>query len=389
MKCPKCGTNNPDDFFFCLQCGAQLASAPPAITSMPSVSSAEKVGRVTVAGGSSESSEWQPVVSAGGAPGARLLVEQGSVDQRDFRLDQPVVVLGRRLGNDVVIHDTNVSRLHARIVRDNTGFAIEDTNSANGTIVNNERVEGRFPLQSGDVIRIGDAVFVFELDHLSVTEADPSAKPAQPSEAAEAPPASQVSAGLGEPVVIRPAAATIDVGAEYAPVVQPELGAGELSASVNAPPSVGGLPEFDQEEPLAGATAAVEPRQQELGDVGRDLEALVAGLGGVSERVQRLERSLAEAGADLERLAAATRGPDAEPLRELAELLPELEWPERAERLEPTVDLMERLAAQPRDIELLLKLSQQVEAVSEVVRLHRRLATLAPRLRESLQRILD
>ena len=74
--------------------------------------------------------------AASGAVSVRLRIESGSVDEDVIGLDRPLTVIGRRQGSDVVIHDTNVSRMHAQIKRDGTRLMIEDTNSSNGTMVN-------------------------------------------------------------------------------------------------------------------------------------------------------------------------------------------------------------------------------------------------------------
>src|SRR5262249_19249262 len=104
-----------------------------------------------------------PGLPSGPGGGARLRVDQGSVDDQFVDLDRPLTVFGRRQGSDVVIHDTNVSRMHAQIKRDGSRYLVEDTNSSNGTIVNDERIERPQELRPGDTIRIGDAVFIFEV----------------------------------------------------------------------------------------------------------------------------------------------------------------------------------------------------------------------------------
>ncbi|MGE3912037.1 MAG: FHA domain-containing protein, partial [Chloroflexota bacterium] len=76
---------------------------------------------------------------SGRSSGAQLRVDQGSVDEQVISLDRPITIIGRRQGSDVVIHDTNVSRMHAQIKRDGSRLTIEDAGSANGTLVNDER----------------------------------------------------------------------------------------------------------------------------------------------------------------------------------------------------------------------------------------------------------
>src|SRR6202012_5213842 len=50
----------------------------------------------------------------------------------------------------------NVSRRHARIVRQTGALYIEDLQSYNGIKVNNEKISGKAPIGDGDVIVIGD-----------------------------------------------------------------------------------------------------------------------------------------------------------------------------------------------------------------------------------------
>ena len=50
--------------------------------------------------------------------------------------------MGRAITNDVAVEVTGVSRNHARIRADATGYWIEDLGSRNGTFVNGTQVEG-------------------------------------------------------------------------------------------------------------------------------------------------------------------------------------------------------------------------------------------------------
>ncbi len=60
---------------------------------------------------------------------------------------------------------TTVSRRHARITRAGNGFEIEDLNSANQTMLNNEQlVPGRrYPLRKGDVVEFGKVKCTFSV----------------------------------------------------------------------------------------------------------------------------------------------------------------------------------------------------------------------------------
>ena len=65
--------------------------------------------------------------------------------------------IGRNDDNDVTIADGRVSRHHARIVADGSGFAIEDLQSSNGTFVDGAQVS-RARLHPGASIVVGETV---------------------------------------------------------------------------------------------------------------------------------------------------------------------------------------------------------------------------------------
>jgi Mg-chelatase subunit ChlD len=70
--------------------------------------------------------------------------------------------VGRAQDNQLVLDHTTVSRHHAWVKAEGEEFLIFDIGSANGTFVNDERVEQPRRLQDGDLVRFGDAEFVFK-----------------------------------------------------------------------------------------------------------------------------------------------------------------------------------------------------------------------------------
>ena len=65
-------------------------------------------------------------------------------------------VIGRDFRCDVVIHDDEASRMHARVSP--TGdqhWQLADLATTNGTFVNAERIVGPAQIEIGDVIRVG------------------------------------------------------------------------------------------------------------------------------------------------------------------------------------------------------------------------------------------
>ena len=72
----------------------------------------------------------------------------------------PVVSIGRDSSNDIQVHDTEISRRHARIVCKGNVFVWEDSKSSNGSFVNQKRVD-RHELKTGDRIRLGRTWLLF------------------------------------------------------------------------------------------------------------------------------------------------------------------------------------------------------------------------------------
>jgi len=75
------------------------------------------------------------------------------------------VTIGRSEDNDVVLQDGTVSSRHAAILFDahTASFALQDQESTNGTAINGRSVVPLrvTPIQDGDVLSFGDAVFLF------------------------------------------------------------------------------------------------------------------------------------------------------------------------------------------------------------------------------------
>jgi predicted component of type VI protein secretion system len=70
---------------------------------------------------------------------------------------EDVIVVGRGAeGVTFRLGDRNVSRRHARFLRQSGAVFVEDLGSLNGTRVNGERVTGKRRLRDGDLVQIGD-----------------------------------------------------------------------------------------------------------------------------------------------------------------------------------------------------------------------------------------
>lgn len=84
-------------------------------------------------------------------------------------LEGATATIGRDESNIICINERHVSRQHAVINYRDGIFTLLDLGSANGTYVNDQRLEGMFPLKSGDTIRLFSPVLLFSA---TVSESD-------------------------------------------------------------------------------------------------------------------------------------------------------------------------------------------------------------------------
>ncbi len=102
--------------------------------------------------------ETQPDVDKGVIipPDAFLIVDGTKV----YTLDRPVVNIGRRPDNDVVVDDPRVSRVHAQLRALRGQYVIFDLGSSGGTMVNGQAVQ-QSVLHPGDVISLCGVPLIF------------------------------------------------------------------------------------------------------------------------------------------------------------------------------------------------------------------------------------
>jgi pSer/pThr/pTyr-binding forkhead associated (FHA) protein len=93
-----------------------------------------------------------------GSGSFRLIVRRGPQPNQIYELSKDVISLGRDITNDIVVNDPEVSRHHCRLTRGGGGYTMEDLGSTNGTFVNGQRLSGARPLNSGDLVGLGETV---------------------------------------------------------------------------------------------------------------------------------------------------------------------------------------------------------------------------------------
>lgn len=79
-----------------------------------------------------------------------------------YEIADSEIAIGRSQKCHVVLEDKRSSRKHALILQRGERFLLKDLGSANGTLLNGEKVQEQ-ELHSGDVIRIGDTQFAFKM----------------------------------------------------------------------------------------------------------------------------------------------------------------------------------------------------------------------------------
>ena len=88
-----------------------------------------------------------------------LVVYQGELAGTRWLVSSKPLTLGRAKDCDIVLPERQISRHHARIEQDESGFIIRDLGSKNGTFVNGESVrEQPYRLRDGDETELADVL---------------------------------------------------------------------------------------------------------------------------------------------------------------------------------------------------------------------------------------
>lgn len=127
-------------------------SPPPNGAQVPCSSEANEPSATAV----TEMSAEAPV-----AMSESLLLEPDATNPlngRRFPLDQPLVTLGRRETNTIVVPEQAVSRTHAEIRRVDSAYLLRDLGSTSGTYLNGAPLTGEHALCPGDVVGLGPDV---------------------------------------------------------------------------------------------------------------------------------------------------------------------------------------------------------------------------------------
>jgi pSer/pThr/pTyr-binding forkhead associated (FHA) protein len=134
---------------------------------------------------------------------ARLEVVSGRAIGMSILFDDELLIGRHAEGAGRLADDEEISRSHARISLDRSGFcAIEDLGSTNGTFVNGLRVSGPLTLSVGDTIELGATTLVVRELPIAATERSLQAVPPRTTMtrvATPAAPTNQVTPLSGSP----------------------------------------------------------------------------------------------------------------------------------------------------------------------------------------------
>lgn len=147
-NCPVCDLQNTEDSNFCRHCGSRLKPADLEETTLALGVQQEEESVLETARRAAVLGPVLTIRTGGGREGEVI------------PLDTDVLTIGRSPQSDLFLDDVTVSRHHARILHDETGFLVEDLNSLNGTYVNRKRIE-RHQLFDGDELQIGKFKLAF------------------------------------------------------------------------------------------------------------------------------------------------------------------------------------------------------------------------------------
>jgi pSer/pThr/pTyr-binding forkhead associated (FHA) protein len=107
-----------------------------------------------------------------------------------YPLTNPILKLGRDLGNDIVVQDPEVSRYHLKLQWMDKTYQVEDNESTNGTLLNGAVLPPKTPklLHTNDVIKVASMVelrYTWQPDDVVNTSQPPASPPTTKSVSAE------------------------------------------------------------------------------------------------------------------------------------------------------------------------------------------------------------
>ena len=97
---------------------------------------------------------------------AKLVLLSAGMTGRSHELKVDKTTIGRVDDNTFQIAEPSVSSHHCEVLLRGSDVVVRDLNSTNGTYVNGERVHAQRLLADGDVVKVGNRSFRFDLRRL-------------------------------------------------------------------------------------------------------------------------------------------------------------------------------------------------------------------------------
>src|SRR5215470_8452716 len=136
----------------------------------------------------------------------KLIIEDDEGKTTVVPLIRDEITIGRKEGNTIRLTERNVSRRHAKLLKQNGTVFIEDLTSYNGIRVNGDRISGKAPVNEGDRIQIGDYQLALKLDKTAAAAPPVPAAVASPAGTTQVvPPPAPAAAPPPPPVPAAPA----------------------------------------------------------------------------------------------------------------------------------------------------------------------------------------
>lgn len=100
-----------------------------------------------------------PASRQSSAPATRLVITAGAKEGLEVSLPDEFLTIGRSSESGLVVRDDYTSTNHARLIKSEKGWILEDLDSTNGTLLNGNRVTEPTQVPLGVPITIGTTTF--------------------------------------------------------------------------------------------------------------------------------------------------------------------------------------------------------------------------------------
>jgi pSer/pThr/pTyr-binding forkhead associated (FHA) protein/tetratricopeptide (TPR) repeat protein len=107
----------------------------------------------------------------------KLVIEDDEGKTTVVPIIRDEITIGRKEGNTIRLTERNVSRRHARLIKEGESLHIEEIESRYGTRHNGEKLDSRRPFREGDVVMIGDYRLSIQIDRSAARKAQQGGSP--------------------------------------------------------------------------------------------------------------------------------------------------------------------------------------------------------------------